>query len=248
MEAHYQRGAQAKPKHPQLPELLGGLNLGANALRSRSDAAQLTTLIELLANAEYWLSFDLAGFEALLARSPSPLRELAVGIALRYGEGIDGSVQASDVASARTVLLSSIPADLESGLVRGLDTLDRSIAARDRRADFAAEGFEEYTPTAALSIHALMAMGRARIEVSGARSGLGGGTFEVELGVPLDLSSSDDRGKALDPPEIESELGAPLIVRRPEGSPARRVVFLVPGRYRLRVPNRSEGARWLIAR
>jgi hypothetical protein len=240
----FHRKSEPKAKHPQLPELLGGVSLGAAALKSRSDAGKLAAFIDMVANAEYWLSFDLSSFEPLLERSPSPFRELAVGIALRFGEGVDGSISLADVERAKTVLEGEVASDLKAGVQRGLDTLERAVRARDDLEEFVAEGFEPHAPSTALSVHALMAAGRAKIVVKGADAG-SAGNFQAEVGRVLELSASDDRGKTLEPPEIESELGAPVWAKKSDT--VRTVVLVVPGRYRLRVPGRSEGTKALIA-
>ena len=234
-----------KASHPAVPELVRGLNLGAAALRARPDADRARTLIEVLANAEYWLSFDLASFEPILALCPSPLRELGVGVALRFGEGVDGTLAAGDLERARAAILAGLPEDLAAGVGDGLDTLGRAIAARDAVPALLADGFEVYAPSAGLSVHALRAMGRAKIEV-------GGGTekkalVEAPVGARLTLAGTDERGKPIEAPEVESRLRPPIYTRPTEGN-TRSIVLVVPGRYQIRVPGRAEGDRVLIAR
>jgi hypothetical protein len=268
VEAPFLKKARAPAKHPEAPELVGGEALRASQLKARPDASQIASFIELIANAEYWLSFELSSFEPLLARSPSPFRELGVGIALRFGEGVDGSVLARDVAAAKEALVPSLPEPLRSGVSTGLETLERAIAARDGIAALERQGFEPYAPSTALSVHALMAMGKARIEVQGAESlaapeaesapateagrrrsagfAPAASGLQARIGTVLELRAEDDKKKPLEPPEIETELGAPVFAKR--SGDTRSAVFVVPGKYRLRVPGRAEGSRWLLVR
>lgn len=161
------RSSGRREVHPALPELVGGIDLSAESLRSRKDQAGLTPLVELLANAEYWLSFDLGTFEPLLTKSPSPLRELGVGIALRFGENVEGRLSAADLSTARSSLVEPLPPDVKEALHAGLEILERALIARDRWTELEREGFALYSPKQNLSVHALMAGGRAEIRADG---------------------------------------------------------------------------------
>lgn len=266
--------APAGPRraHPEFPELAGGLRLSAEALRRRDDAKKMDTFVQMLANAEYWLSFELHAFEPVLVTAPSPLRELGVAVALKFGEHMDGRLAASDVDSARQFLLRRIAPDLRPGVTQALDRLRAMVEIRDRQTALANEGFVIYQPEPALSVHALRVMGRATIVVDGNPDA--DKVLELKVGEPVRLAATDEKGRPLDPPEIETDTGAPLLVRtgdkatglderterdvtahRSDRSPstdrapvARDVVFMVPGAYRLRVRGRASGDKKVIVR
>src|SRR5205814_9321811 len=115
-----QRSAPARPSHPIMRETVGGLELSVASLARREDANKIKPFAQMLANAEYWLSFDMASFEPLLAKSPSPLRELGVAVALKFGEGMDGGLSLADVERAREAIATKLTGDLKSGIELGL--------------------------------------------------------------------------------------------------------------------------------
>ena len=232
--------------HPTVPELVGGVNLSVVALRAREEAADLAALIELFGNAEYWLSFDLAGFEPMLLRAPSPIRELGVGLDLRFGEAVDGRLCQADLEQFRRSLSDSTPDDVADGIARAADTLERMIDARDAMAARADEGYEVYNPQGALSVHAMRAHGSAHIHVEPVEQR--DDAMTVKIGEPIQLSATSERGKALEPPGIESLLDAPVLVKSdPLKEDLRFAIFVVPGWYTLRVPGKLDGERKLLA-
>ncbi|MCC7381861.1 MAG: hypothetical protein IT384_08535 [Deltaproteobacteria bacterium] len=244
VEAQFHRAAE-KRKHPALPDLVLGHDLSHAALLARDDSAALGALIELLQNAEYWLSFELSSFEPLLSRCPSPLRELGVGIELRFGEGVDGHLSSEDLSEARRQLLPSLPADLGRAIGSGIEALEHAVAARDRLPDLEALGFASYQPASGLSVHGLRAGGRATILGDGEALR---GDAVLPIGKPVVLTATDDRDKPLAPPEVENDLSPPLLAKNGAEDGEREVVFLVPGRYRLRVPGRAEGVKTVLVR
>ena len=233
---------EARRGHPKMLELANGLDLSAGALRTRADAHKMVAFLQMLDNAAYWLSFDLHPFEPALLAAPSPLRELGVAVALRFGEGMDGRLTATDLRTAQSFLLRRIAPDLRPGVTEALARLRAMTEVRDRQADLIADGFEPYRPEPALSVHALRVMGAATILVDGQRAT--DPTATLPLGVPVALSATDDKGRSLDPPEIESDTDAPLLVR--PHADGREVVFMVPGRYRLRVRERAAGDKKVV--
>lgn len=240
-----QRSAPQRPAHPVFPQLVGGLELTVKALAKREDAKRLEPFAQMLANAEYWLSFEVASFEPLLAKSPSPLRELGVAIALRFGEGLDGGLSAGELARAREVILGLLTDDLKPGVGAGLDTLERGVGAREQIPALEGSGYRRYQASQSLSVHALRAMGRSNISIAGKKDE--DKKVEVRLGEELLLGATDEKGRPLPAPEIESHLEAPLYARD-EKDPSKRSIFLiVPGEYYVRVPGRATGDRKLIA-
>jgi hypothetical protein len=239
VEAQFHRPAE-KRKHPVDTDLVGGVDLTPKALRDREGTGALA---DLLANAEYWLAFEVAHFEPLLATCPSPLRELGVGIALRYTEGIDGQLAMGDIEAARAHILPGLPEDVRHGIEAGLESLERAVRVRESLDELTAQGFEPHTHAHGISLAGLRAAGRATIAADGK-------ALEKEavlaIGVPIELSSTDDRGKATAPPDVENDLGAPLLSKSEDHS--RTIVLLVPGKYRLRVPGKAEGVRTILAR
>lgn len=199
----------------------------------------------MMANAEYWISFELAAFESLLAKSPSPLRELGVAVALRFSEGLDGGLSTGDIRRAREAFGTTIPEDLRRGIEAGLSILERGVNARESISSREKEGFQRYAFTQSLSVHALRAMGRSNISI--ARCANEDKKVQVRIGEEISLAATDEKGRPLSAPEIESLVEAPLYVREgPE--PHRRTIFLlVPGEYIVRVPGRATGDRKLIA-
>lgn len=228
---------ESRRPHPIMQELVGGLDLSSSGPAS-------DTLKKMLSNAEYWLSFDVANFETLLAKSPSPLRELGVAIALRFSERVNGELTSEDIGRARDELLEELTQEVRSGIAEGLGVLERAVGVRDRIPELHANGYVSYEPTSGLSVHELRAMGKSVITIEGANQDE---KVSVEIGEPLVLSATDDRGRPLPPPEIDSRIGAPMLVKDDAEANRRSVVFLVPGEYVLRVPGRASGARKVLA-
>lgn len=240
------RGSNRRDPHPALPELVGGLDLSVESLRGRADHSALRPLVELLDNAEYWLSFDLGTFEPLLAKSPSPLRELGVGIALRFGENVEGRLSSADLDTARASLVAPLPDDLKGALHEGLAVLERALLARDRWTELTRAGFAPYAPKKNLSVHALMAGGRGQIRANGEPLGKGQ-RLRVPVGEVVELAGFDDRGHPAAAPELEMTAEGSLLARDGADSNRREVVLLVPGAYRVRVPGKLEGDGFLVA-
>jgi hypothetical protein len=240
LDAPHDKPVFTRIGHPTMRELVGGLELSLSTLLRRDDAS---TFAQMLANAEYWLSFDVAAFEPMLSKSPSPLRELGVAIALRFSECMDGGLTLSDLDRARQ-MIGLLATDLKEGVEEGLRTLERAVKARESIPALEQQGFRPYVVTPALSVHALRAMGKSHIEIVG--HGTEERKVEVRFGEPITLASTDERGRPLSPPEVESHVEAPLYVR--EDSENQRTIFLlVPGEYFVRVPGRATGERKLIA-
>ncbi len=232
------KGGAARAGHPSLPQLVGGLDLSSAHL---SRSPQTAAFARMMANAEYWLSFDLASFESLLVKTPSPLRELGVAILLRFSDGVDGELGIEDLQRAQEALQKELPSELWPAVLDGIQTLERAVRAKHGREQFAAAGFKPYALTTSLSVHALRAMGRAQIELSGVEEP----ALRIPIGTILTTRALDERKKPLPPPEAESRIGAPLLVRE-DSAEHRSFVFLVPGEYVLRVPGRAAGDRKLL--
>lgn len=237
-------GAPSRPRHPALPALVDGLDLSPTALESRPDAEAVRPLAQLLANAEYWLSFDLASFEPMLARCPSPLRELGVAVLLKFNDDVGGRLHNADVERAETEIAADLPDDLRAGVQSGLRSLAAAVRCRDAREARIAEGYKPYTKDAGMNVAALRAMGTARIEIEGVDDR--DKAPVVRVGEPVTLRAFDERGRPAAAPEIESGVGAELLVRDADG--ARTVVWQTPGAYRLRVPGKAAGDRKILAR
>ena len=236
--------AAPRRAHPELVELAGGVRLSAEAIRSRSDGHRMETFVQMLENAEYWLSFDLHAFEPVLTTAPSPLRELGVAVALKFNDRPDGLLGTEDVNAAQQFLLRRIAPDLRPGVTEALQRLSAIVELRDRKEALFEDGYLEYAPEPALSVHALRAMGRATILVDGAEDDAK--VLALNVGQPVHLSAIDEKQRPLDPPEIETDTGAPLWIRpRDDG---RDVLFLVPGAYRLRVRGRASGDKKVMVR
>lgn len=237
--------APGRNTHPVMLQLVGGIELNHTHLKGRPDANTLGAFAQMLANAEYWLSFDLAAFEPLLAKSPSPLRELGVAVTLRFGEGLGGELSLAELERAREILCTKLAEDLRAGVETGLRTLERAVRARELVSELEGTGFRRYQASQALSVHALRAMGRSSIRIDGVKDETK--RPEVQIGEQLVLSAVDERGRPLPPPEVESPLDAPLYARDDKEAGKRTIVLLVPGEYGVRVPGRATGERKLIA-
>lgn len=235
----------ARSAHPNLPLLVGGLALRPTELQKRPDAERLTDLYQMLSNAEYWLSFDVASFEPLLTMCPSPLRELGVAVSLRYCERIDGHLGVEALQRAKEELLEALTEDLKEGVQAGLTTLERAVRTRERSEEYRKQGFQRYNKNQGLSVHALRAAGRSVIEIQGV------GTKEqparIQLGEPLLIKSTDDRGRPLAAAEVESRIAAPVLIKEEQEPGHRTIIFTIPGEYRLRVPGRATGDRKVVA-
>jgi hypothetical protein len=237
-----QQPVPVRTQHPSLPDLVGGIELSASAIEKREDAA-LTDFARMMANAEYWLSFDMANFEPLLEKSPSPLRELGVAVLLRFSEQMLGELTVADLEEAKKVVVPGLTTDLQPGVEHGLDTLVRAVRTRDMLDALKAEGFSEYAGGKGTSVHALRAAGISNISIDGKTPSEK--RPHIELGRPIKLRATDERGRALDPPEVESRISAPVFVRDAGGE--RTVIFFVPGEYQLRVPGKASGDRKIVA-
>lgn len=240
VEASFARSKDKRP-HPSAPELVGGVELSSRAVRGLG----VTPLAELLTNAEYWLSFDLASFEPILARAPTPLRELGVGVVLRYGEGLDGRLAAEDLARARGELMAGLTPEFARAVELGLATLEQAVRARSAIAELEARGYARYTPSTSLSVHGLRAGGTAHILLDEQRAER---DTALSLGREHALRATDERGRPLAAPELESESAAPVWALPADKREIRSVVVVVPGRYRIRVPGRADAARTILAR
>jgi hypothetical protein len=227
-----------------MPQLVGGVELSSAVLTKREDSS-VNAIAQMLANAEYWLSFDLAAFEPILAKSPSPLRELGVAIALRFSEGLDGGLSLDDLARARETLAARLAEDLKKGIEEGLSTLERAVRARESISELESEGFRRYQVTQARTVQAIRAMGRSNVHVEGHPDG--DKKVDVRVGDKIVLRATDEKGRPLPPPEVESHLDAPLFAKDDKDANARTIVLLVPGEYLVRVPGRATGDRKLIA-
>jgi hypothetical protein len=224
-----------------LPDLVGGVELSIRSLEDRTDGG--AELARMLANAEYWLSFDVASFETLLAKSPSPLRELGVAISLRFSDRMLGELSLQEIEEARKSVVPALPDDLRSGIAHGLDTLERAVRTRDTLEELRSKGFLEYNGGKGTPAHALRIMGKSNIAIEGANEKEK--RSHVELGKPVVVSATDERGRPLDPPEVESRISAPVMVK--DGGGSRTIVFFVPGEYSLRVPGKATGDRKVLA-
>src|SRR5688572_5213357 len=123
-----QAAVPIRTQHPSMPDLVGGVDLSTSALEKREDVAEFA---RMLANAEYWLSFDMASFEPLLEKSPSPLRELGVAVLLRFSEQMLGELTLADLEEAKKIVIPGLTTDLQPGVEHGLDTLVRAVRTRD---------------------------------------------------------------------------------------------------------------------
>lgn len=250
MAATQTRGSaagDARIPHPVVPQLLAGLDLSSAHLATLPPTPGLDRLQRMIANAEYWLSFDASNLDPLLQSCPTPLRELGVAIALRFGEQFGGRITHNDLSAARAELLEALPPAIRTSILAGLEILERSIRARDGRPDLEARGFRPYVATRSLSVHALRAGGKAIITIEGVDDNAIG--VDVPLGQEIKLTARGERGQALAAPEVESPIAnAGVLVFDPPGESGRRIVFTVPGQYRLRVPGRATGDRKIIAR
>src|SRR5688572_17278588 len=162
-----QQAVPIRTQHPSLPDLVGGIELSASAIEKREDAPALSDFARMLANAEYWLSFDMASFEPLLEKSPSPLRELGVAVLLRFSEQMLGELTVQDLEVAKKVVVPSLTLDLQPGVEHGLDTLVRAVKTRDMLDALRAEGFSEYTGGKGSSVHTMRLAGASSITIDG---------------------------------------------------------------------------------
>ncbi|MBK8013382.1 MAG: hypothetical protein IPK13_18765 [Deltaproteobacteria bacterium] len=245
-QARGSAGGDARVPHPVVPRLLSGLDLTSANLATLQGPPSLDRLRRIIANAEYWLSFDASSLDPLLQSCPTPLRELGVAIALRFGEHFGGRLTQDDLRTARTELLDALPPAIRNPVLAGVEILERSLHAREERPALEARGFKPYVATRNLSVHALRAGGKAIISIDGIDDNAIG--VELPLGQEIRLAARGERGQALVAPEVESAIAnAGVLVFDPPGESCRRIVFTVPGQYRLRVPGRATGDRKILA-
>ncbi len=228
--------------HPVLAELVGSIDLKPSVLSARPDVAEIGEFIKMLVNAEYWIGFDLASFEPMLTRCPSPLRELGVGILLKYCEQVDGTLGTEDLQRATEHLQDYLPEDLWAGVQAGISSLTRAVQARDQSEALLQEGFETSQQEAGFGAHALRAMGSAHITIQGIDDKER--RPQLQVGVPIVLSATDERERDLAPPEIASKLAAEVLTK--DNRHQRTVIFLIPGEYQVRVSTKASGARKLL--
>ncbi len=214
-----------------------GDRLRLDALHLRPEATELR---QLLTTAAYWQGFGVARFEPLLVHAPPPLGSLGIGALLRFGEHPAGRLEPRDLAAAKTAL-ADLPSDLREPALAALDLLGQAVEARERLPEWERQGFRPTALPLGSPAHALRASGEARIAIDGEAVGP---TARVPLGVVLTLTATDERGRPLPPPELQSATRAP--VWTVEGPP-RRAVFLIPGPYEAQVPGRAFGRRTVLA-
>ncbi|MEO1233259.1 MAG: hypothetical protein AAFZ18_30615 [Myxococcota bacterium] len=215
------------------------LAIDAETLKTRPESAA-RELSRLLDNARYWLAFDLAEFEPLLAFAPSPLREIGVGLLLAYGEDVGGRLAFEDLEHAQTGL--RLPPDLAPAWQAALSALRRALEAREQLPHRLAEGYREVRASGGVSAFALRAAGTGAVEVEGHRAG---SDVNVAVGQPFTVRASDAKGRPLPLPVPRSELGAPAWAL--DMGPERRVLLTIPGPYALEVPGPVLATRQLVA-
>ena len=243
---HTTREAPDRRTNVTLPELLGGLTLTRQSLEQRNEEGAVSNLLELISNAEYWLSYETDNFDPNLMYCPSPLRELGVGITLRFGHSLEGLLTLEDIESCREELMSTLPTDLHEGFQSGLDTLTRVVTVRSQIPTFVDKGYRRYEESKKLSIHALRASGRATIKLNGKHVTSQQSTFL--LGEPIQISAVDASNRSIDLPEISNRSGSPIFSKDAFDGEWRECIFTVPGLYRVSVPSRAEGGHKLLIR
>lgn len=228
--------------HPLLPELVGGIDLKPSVLSAGPDADEIGEFIKMLVNAEYWIGFDLASFEPMLTQCPSPLRELGVGILLKYCEHVDGALGSEDLQRAHDHLKDYLPQRLWVAVSAGIASLSRAVLARDNREAWLQDGFQPSQQEAGFGAHALRAMGSAHITIEGVEDEAR--RPQLQVGTPIVLSATDERGRELAPPETASKLAAEVLTK--DERHTRTVVFVIPGEYQVSVPTKATGSRKLL--
>ena len=229
-----------------LPELVGGLSLTRQSLEQRNEDGALSNLLELISNAEYWLSYETDNFDPNLMYCPSPLRELGVGITLRFGHSLEGLLAIEDIESCRDELMTQLPTDFQEGFNTGLETLTRVVNTSKKTHDFEEQGFRRYEESKKLSVHALRASGRATIKLNGKHVTSQQSSFLV--GEPIKISAVDSSNRPIDLPELSNRAGAPIFSKDSIDGEWRECIFTVPGMYRVSVPSRAESGHKLFIR
>ena len=219
----------------------GASRLSPENLNRFADEAS-EQLRQILNNAAYWVAFDMAQFEPLLAYAPPVVRDLGVGVLLAFGEHPAGYLELRDLAAARSAL-QSLPEELSTALHAGVTTLHRAVSTRDRLPNKELERFREVQSKGGLAAFTLQSSSTAVISVQGHPAK---GKLKVELGVPVRVSATDERGRSLPPPDVENALGAPFW-RADSSDGGRDILLAIPGTYILQVPGHSGGARTLVA-
>jgi hypothetical protein len=239
--------------HPVLPALVGDLDLSLAQLAAHPEAKRLQSLIELLTNAEYWLSYEPDAFDQAVLKSPSPLRELGIGIALKFGHSVGGELARCDLEICRTQLSQELPPEFFEGIEQGIMSLIRLVEINTQLDEITDEGYRVYEFTNTLSVHALRASGRATIKLDGRF--VTGTQSDVKIGQSIKLSALDENARPIKLPEINDKVGGSiyardhLLDRRASLDPLaaspdqeyREYIFTVPGLYRVSVPSCAEG-------
>ncbi|MEE2901241.1 MAG: hypothetical protein VYC39_02880 [Myxococcota bacterium] len=229
-----------------LPELLDGLTLTRQSLEQRNENGAVSSLLELISNAEYWLSYETDNFDPNLMYCPSPLRELGVGITLRFGHSLEGLLAIEDIESCREEIMSTLPQDFHEGFQNGLDTLTRVVEVRAQVPSLEEQGYRRYEESKKLSIHALRASGRATIKLNGRHVTSQKSTFLV--GESIRISAVDSQNRPIDLPEVSNRTGSPILSKDSLDGDSRECIFTIPGIYRVSVPSRAEGGHKLFIR
>jgi hypothetical protein len=211
--------------------------LRLDALGRRPEAS---ALLQLLTTAAYWQGFGVARFEPLLVHAPPPLSALGIGVLLKFGEHPAGRLEPRELAAARTAL-AHLPSDLREPALAALDVLAQAVEARERLPEWERQGFRPTALPLGSPAHALRSSGGAQINIDGEALGP---NARVPLGVPLTFTATDERGRPLPPPELQSATRAPVWTA---DGPPRRAVFLIPGPYEAQVPGRAFGRRTVLA-
>lgn len=233
-----------RTKHQTLPELVNGLDLSRSALLKIEDQSNVATLVEILTNAEYWLSYEPESFDHELMLCPSPLRELGIGIALRFGHSLNGDLTEQDIEQCRQLLSPELSNEMADGVERALQTLKRVVEIRQVSDTYRDQGYQLYEESKTLSVHALRASGRATIKLDGRM--VSSSNTPIMIGQAVKIAALDEKGRPLSLPEIFNSNKAPIYYRDSPEQDYRECIFAVPGMYRVSVPTRPEGGHKLL--
>jgi hypothetical protein len=241
LRAHMMTSATSYVRHPSMPELVRGLDLSPGGLELYQKTPGMGLLGQMMANATYWLSFHVERFETWLVACPSPLRELGIAALLRFGERVDGSLDDDALSRMETELIPRLEGEVQDGVQVGIRHLRRILETQAEMPQWIAEGYRESRAARALSVESLRQPATARIVVSRGQTVLED-PLKAQVGEALILEAFDERSRPVRHPEVEHIADAPVLIQDPSED-QRRVRFLVPGTYALRVPGRSLGER-----
>lgn len=204
---------------------------------SAEEALSSGPLARMHANGAYWLRFQGVDLPPEVLACESPLRELAIGTVLRFGDPLDPELTPDMVTQVAAELAGQAKAP--PAVLRQLERFADALASVSTWLE---RGFAWRASNASASGYMVRAGGRhdATWEIDGQALG-----EEAPAGCTIDVRVVAPGTGRVPAPDIHNERGAQHLWRRTSAD-HQQVVLCIPGRYLLALP--GQPARTLDVR